>query len=208
MDTRYILYKMKGVFWICIPLFSFLLILGLWIIVFRPEIGTPSLSQKANHDPPQARLLGAHLIEMEGSRRVWEANADQIEVFEEEKVTRISKLQKQIQLILYQDDDLLTCYADAAEIDNKTREVELIGNLVALSREGISVLTDSVHWSPEKRRLFTDKQVTVRQHGLVIQGVGMEANLTLEEVKVLSNISSSFDTNNRFQGPSQWGVTH
>lgn len=167
--------------------------LGLWFLIAEPGKDTPSPVTEPVRGAPQAKLLGVHLLEMEGDKRMWEANADQIEVFEDRNTIRISKLRKQIQLILYRDQDTLICYANAAEIDNQSREVNVLGDLMAQSKEGTTLWTDSVHWFPESKKLLTDKQVIIRRQGLLVQGLGMEADLALEEVKILSNISSQFE---------------
>ena len=139
---------------------------------------------------------------------MWEADADQIEVFEEKKMTRISKLQKQIRMILYMDDDVLTCYTDEAEINDETKRIDLLGNLTAQSQQGITMKTDFVQWFPQERKLRTNKPVTVIRQGLLIQGLGMEADLALEEVKILSNIFSSFQESDQQFSPGGLRKSH
>jgi LPS export ABC transporter protein LptC len=174
-----------------------LVALALWFYVLKPEKGISPPAKASVQEIPQAKLLDIHLVEMEGNRRMWEANADQIEVFEEKNVTRISKLQNQIKMVLYMDNDVLTCYADEAVIDDQTKRIDLLGNLTAQSQQGPTINTDFVQWFPQEKKLRTDKPVTVTRQGLIIQGLGMEADLALEEVKILSNILSSFQASDQ-----------
>ena len=196
---------MRGKTWILIVFLFLLTALGLWLLIVKPERDTSPPAKESIRETPQAKLLGVHLTEMEGNQRMWEANADQIEVFEERNTVRISKLQRQIKLVLYRDEDTLTCYADEAEINNQNKEVNLLGNLMAQSREGITLWTDSVKWLPQRKKLVTDKRVTIRRQGLVVQGLGMEADLALEEVKILSDITSSFELSGKQFAPKGWG---
>jgi len=191
--------------WIFIFSLCLFTALGLLLLIVKPEQDISSPSKEPIRETPQARLLGTRLVEMEGDQRMWEANADQIEVFEDRNTTRISKLQRQIKLVLYRGEDTLTCYADVAEINNQNKEVNLLGNLMAQSRDGITLWTDSVTWLPQRKRLLTDKPVTIRRQGLVIQGLGMEADLALGEVKILSNIISSFEVSKGKFGSVGWG---
>ena len=199
---------MKGQARLHIVLFSLLLVLsGLTVLILRPDKGSVSSSQTSLQEAPDSRLQDVHFVEMQGDRRVWEASAERIEFFEAEHLTRISKSDKQIRLTLHKDDHVLTCYADEAEIDNQTQEVDVRGNLMARSGEGITIWTDSVHWSPQKKQLFADKQVTLKREGLLIQGVGLEADLALEEVRILSQVHSSFEGSGQSLRKLGWGET-
>jgi LPS export ABC transporter protein LptC len=199
---------MKGQARLYIVLLSLLLVLlGLTLFILRPDSGTVSPSRTSVREAPDSRLRDVHFVEMQGDRRVWEASADRIELFEAEHLTRISKSEKQIKLLLHKDDHVLTCYADEAEIDNQTQEVDLRGNLMAQSREGVTMWTDSVHWSPQKRQLLADKEVTLKQEGLLIRGLGLEADLALEEIRILSNVQSSFEGSGKSLRKLGWGET-
>jgi LPS export ABC transporter protein LptC len=190
---------MRGLAWICIASCLLLIALAFWFWILKPENGTSSPAKASVQEIPQAKLQDIHLVEMEGSRRMWEADADQIEVFEEKNMTRISKLQKQIKVILYRDDDMLTCYADEAQIDNETKRIDLLGNLTARSQQGITMETDSVRYLPREKRLLTDKPVTIVREGFILQGLGMEADLALEEVRILSDVVSKFQATDQLK---------
>ncbi len=192
---------MRGLAWICIASCLLLIALASWLWILKPENGTSSSTKASVQETPQVKLQDIHLVEMDGNRRMWEADADQIEVFEEKKMTRISKLQKQIRMILYMDDDVLTCYTDEAEINDETKRIDLLGNLTAQSQQGTTLKTDFVQWFPQERKLRTDKPVTVTRQGLLVQGLGMEADLALEDVKILSNIISSFQASDQQLSP-------
>lgn len=203
---------MKGQIRMLVALLCLVGALGSWVLFLKPGEDSSSSPKESVSDTPQAKLSDIRLVEMDGNQRMWEAQADQIEVFEEGGSVRIFKLKRQIKLVLYRDQDSLTCYADAAEIkdQNEEKEVNVVGNLMVQARDGITLRTDSATWLPRQRRLLTDKQVTIRREGLMIQGLGMEADLTLEEVKILSNITSSFQSSGKSKhlGAITWGRSH
>ncbi len=184
---------MRGLAWLCIAFCLLLIALASWLWLLKPENGTLSPAKASAQETPQVKLQDIHLVEMDGNRRMWEADADQIEVFEDKKMTRISKLHTQIRMILYMEDDTLTCYTDEVEINDETKRIDLVGNLTAESQQGTTVRTDFVQWFPQEKKLRTDKPVTITRQGLLIQGLGMEADLALEKVEILSNIISSFE---------------
>ncbi|MDH7498978.1 MAG: LPS export ABC transporter periplasmic protein LptC [candidate division NC10 bacterium] len=201
---------MKGRTRILFALLCLIGALGAWFLLLQPGRDASSPPKESSREIPRAKLSGVHLLEMEGNQRMWEAQADRIEVFDEEGSIRIFKQERQIQLVLYRDQDTLICYADAAEMKNQGREkeVHVTGNLRAQARDGITLRTESATWLPGQKRLFTDQQVTITQQGLMIQGLGMEADLTLEEVKILSNITSRFESSGQKFGTSGWGRAH
>lgn len=180
---------MKVWWWISAVCLSVLLGWGLWSL-FDPVGDKPPSGSTHVAESPQSSFRNIHMVEMAGERKTWEAYADRIEVFEEKDTIHIGKSRRQIQLTLYRDQDMLTCYADAAEIDNRKREVVVEGNLKAVSKDGTTVLTNSIRWLPDIKKLVTEDKVTIRREGLLVQGSGMEADLALEEVRLLSDISS------------------
>jgi len=201
---------MKGQTRIFLALLCLFGALGFGHLILKPGKDAPYPLEESNQETSQAKLSGVRLVEMNGNQRMWEAQADQIEVFGEGSNIRIFKRKRQIKLVLYRDQDTLICYADAAEIKSQSqeKEVNIVGNLMAQARDGITLSTDSATWLPQQRRLFTDKPVTITQQGLMIQGSGMEADLTLGEVKILSNITSRFEASSKEFGAGGWRKDH
>jgi LPS export ABC transporter protein LptC len=59
--------------------------------------------------------------------------------------------------------------------------------------------TDSVRYLPREKRLLTDKPVTIVREGFILQGLGMEADLALEEVRILSDVVSKFQATDQLK---------
>ncbi len=155
--------------------------------------GTPAQAadQSAGAGPASdLRLQTVHMIETRGGATVWEVRADQVEVNEREGVTVVTRVAQPISIVFFSRQGQVTCEADRATLDLRSKDVLLAGSIVARSDQGVELRAQSLKWIAASRRLHTDDPVTVTRGGLVSQGRGMEAETDLERVRILQNITS------------------
>jgi LPS export ABC transporter protein LptC len=153
--------------------------------------------------PPDLVLRQIHLVETRGESTLWEVWADQAEIREQEGLSVLSRVSKPVEVVLYFTQGRLRCTANRALIDLKTKDVRLEGEVVARSDQGAQVETESVRWIAASRRLVTDQFVTVTRGGLMTRGRGMEAETSLERVRIFQNITSVLQPS----GPGRKGAT-
>ncbi|MBI2460349.1 MAG: LPS export ABC transporter periplasmic protein LptC [Candidatus Rokubacteria bacterium] len=129
--------------------------------------------------PPQEadyRIKEIHIDEtLEGNLR-WQLDADQAEVFEQEKQT----LLRQVTVTVFNQDRVWTVKGDEGVLHNETRDVTLTGNVVVTSSDGLSLTAPDLRWENEARRLSTDGAVTIRRAGTTITGRGLEVEMAAE----------------------------
>jgi len=129
--------------------------------------------------PPQEadyRIKEIHIDEtLEGNLR-WQLDADQAEVFEQEKQT----LLRQVTVTVFNQDRVWTVKGDEGVLHNETRDVTLTGNVVVTSSDGLSLTAPDLRWENETRRLSTDGAVTIRRAGTTITGRGLEVEMAAE----------------------------
>lgn len=129
--------------------------------------------------PPQEadyRIKEIHIDEtLEGNLR-WQLDADQAEVFEQEKQT----LLRQVTVKVFNQDRVWTVKGDEGVLHNETRDVTLTGNVVVTSSDGLSLTAPDLRWENETRRLSTDGAVTIRRAGTTITGRGLEVEMAAE----------------------------
>ncbi len=154
-----------------------------------PSPGGPG-SNPAASTPPDLVLRKIHLVEARGESVLWEVWADQVEMREAEGSGILSRITNPVVVVLYSAQGQLRCTADRAIVDLKTKDVRLDGAVVARSDQGSQLETDSVRWIAASRRLVTDRPVTISRGNLVTQGRGMDAETSLERVRVFQNITS------------------
>jgi LPS export ABC transporter protein LptC len=130
------------------------------------------------------------MIETRAGSTVWEVRADHVEVNEREGVTVLTRTIQPISIVFFSRQGQVTCLADRATLDLKSKDVLLAGGIVARSEQGVELRTESLKWLAASRRLRTEDSVTITRGGLVSQGRGLEAETDLERVRILQNITS------------------
>jgi len=156
-------------------------------LVCRAAGGTPV---PANGDPPEVTLESVHMVETRGGAPLWEVRADRAEVFERNGYTVLLRQARPVEVTLFSREGQLVCSANRATLDLKTKDVQLHGNVVARSDKGTELKTEALNWTAATRRLATNDPVTVRRGTLTSQGQGLEAETSLERVRIRQNITS------------------
>lgn len=133
---------------------------------------------------PDMILLGVRVIEDRAGERLWEAAAERATVFEGEARTLLTRGAEPVRITLHSEGRRLESVADRVTVRMDRREVVLEGGIVARSDQGITLRTERLTWSGERRSLETDAPVTLERAGLTIDGQGMEADLTLERLRL------------------------
>jgi LPS export ABC transporter protein LptC len=99
-----------------------------------------------------------------------------------------------VEVRLHSGQGRLTCTANLATVDLKTKDVRLEGGVVARSDQGTELRTEDLQWKAASRRLQTDRPVTVTRGSLVSRGRGLEAETDLEQVRIFQNITSQLQS--------------
>lgn len=152
--------------------------------------GIPPNAWSAGTSAPTLSLQQVHMIETRDGAKLWEVRADQVEVNESEGSTILTRVTRPIEIAFYSSEGQATCTANRATLDLKTKDVRLEGGVVARSDQGMELRTEVLQWVAASRRLQTDQPVTITRGTLVSRGRGMEAETSLERVRLFQNITS------------------
>jgi LPS export ABC transporter protein LptC len=178
-----------------------------WFAAAGSEAQTGTGPSPAGSSPPDLVLRKIHLVETRGESVLWEVWADQVEMREAEGTGLLSRVTNPVIVILYSSQGQLRCTADRATVDLKTKDVRLDGTVVARSDQGTQLETDSVRWIAASRRLVSDRPVTISRGNLVTQGRGMDAETSLERVRIFQNITSSLQPGGAAPGTGRRGAS-
>jgi LPS export ABC transporter protein LptC len=160
-------------------------------LALRPERGASGASSSPPPSKgPEATLSQIHMIETREGARLWELWADRAEVHEHDGYTNLFRENHPVRVMLYSNQGQLTCTADRAWVDMKTKDVRLEGGVIARSDQGTELRTEELRWLAASRRVQTDRPVAVTRGGLVSRGRGMEGEADLEQVRIFRNITS------------------
>lgn len=169
--------------------FAAILVVALLVLDVAP-IARSAESNRGGSASPSISLRQVHMIETRDGSKLWEVQADQVEVNEREGFTVLTRVLRPIQIAFYSSQGKATCVADRATLDLTTKDVRLEGGVVARSEQGMELKTEQLRWIAASRRLQSDEAVTITRGGLVSRGRGLEAETDLERVRIFENITS------------------
>ena len=79
--------------------------------------------------------------------------------------------------------------AKKGNVNTRTNNMEAEGNVVLSSENGNRLFTEKVRWISSTQKFFTEEEVRVeKKDSSVISGVGMEADLNLDNIKILKDV--------------------
>jgi LPS export ABC transporter protein LptC len=117
--------------------------------------------------------------------KLWDLNARTARVYENGG----NVILEDLQVTFYQRSG--TTYqlkADQGELDMETRNIHVSGNVKAVLPENATIKTHSAFYDNTSRIITSNDPLTITRGSLVMQGVGLIADLGTETVSILKNV--------------------
>ena len=130
------------------------------------------------------QIKDVHINETLGGNLRWTLNADQAEVYDQKGITVMRKVVIQV----FSQDGDWTVTSDEGTLDNDRRNVNLKGNVVIRSSDGLEMRTATLGWDNEGKALATDDPVQISREGTTITGRGLEVHMQDETASVQRNV--------------------
>ena len=140
------------------------------------------------------RLKQVHLQEQgrDGSR--WQLDAEYSETFEEQNKTMMKKVTVRVDQPAKGDQATRswTVTGDEGDLNQETKNVELRGNVVLVSSDGLRLETDRLRWDAEAQRAWTDDPVVIYRAGAVVHGTGFASRVAEEVSSIKGRVRATF----------------
>jgi len=140
------------------------------------------------------RLKQVHLQEQgrDGSR--WQLDAEYSETFEEQNKTTMKKVTVKVDQPSKgnQASRSWTVTGDEGDLNQETKNVELRGNVVLISSDGLRLETDRLRWDAEAQRAWTEDPVVIYRAGAVVRGTGFESKVAEEISSIKGRVRATF----------------
>lgn len=140
------------------------------------------------------RLKQVHLQEQgrDGSR--WQLDAEYSETFEEQNKTTMKKVTVKVDQPSKGDQGSRswTVTGDEGDLNQETKNVELRGNVVLISSDGLRLETDRLRWDAEAQRAWTEDPVVIYRAGAVVRGTGFESKVAEEISSIKGRVRVTF----------------
>lgn len=165
---------------------------GLFVVLVT---GTLIVRSRANRVEPMEpvtskadyRIKEVQLEEESGNVR-WKLVADQAEIFEGEGRTSLRRPVVDIQ----QPQRTWRARGDEGDVRQATKDLELRKNVVVVSSDGLRLETSVLRWQAGAKRLWTDAPVKITRAGTVIEGSGLEVDMTQQTAVVKGRVRAQF----------------
>jgi LPS export ABC transporter protein LptC len=168
----------------CVVLF---LSVVLGVLLHRSRV-TRSAVQAPIESTADARIKEVHLQEQtrDGSR--WQLDAEIAESFQEQGRTIMRKVVIQVQ----QRGQTWTVIGDEGDLVDQSKDVELRGNVVLTSSDGLRLETQRLRWTAAEQRAWTNDPVVIYRSGAIVRGTGFESRVEQEMNEVKGRVRATF----------------
>jgi LPS export ABC transporter protein LptC len=152
-------------------------------------IPTEPTATNADYRLKQVRL---HEQSRDGSR--WQLDAEYSETFEDQSKTTMRKVIIKVDQPSKsgQTSRSWTVTGDEGDLNQETKDVELRGNVVLVSSDGLRLETERLRWQAEAQRAWTDAPVVIYRTGAVVRGTGFESRVADEVSNIKGRVRATF----------------
>ncbi len=130
-------------------------------------------------------------IEEEAGKVRWRLTAEQALIYDEKGAGR-TELRK-VSVEVAEPDRTWSIVGDEGEYLQKEKKIELRGNVVVTSSDGLRLQTDVLRWSGEERRLWTDAPVILSGPGGVVHGRTLEVAMASDATTIGGRVRARFE---------------
>lgn len=134
------------------------------------------------------RIKEIHLREQARGGVSWQLDADQAETFERLGKTTLRK----VRITIEESGRRWTVTGDEGEMSQASKDVELRGNVILISSDGLRLETSRLRWAADEQRAWTDDPVTIFRSGAVVKGQGLEARVAEQSTAVKGRVRAVF----------------
>jgi LPS export ABC transporter protein LptC len=164
----------------CVGLFL-VVVVGLLLVKSRgPRTLPPEpLATKADY-----RIKEVHLQEEGRGSTRWHLDAEYGEIFEDQGKTVMRKVVVRVE----EPARVWTVSADEGDMLRDSKDVDLRGNVVLVTSDGLRLETEHLAWAAREQRAWTNDPVTIYRGGVVVRGRGFESRVDEEATRVKGRV--------------------
>jgi len=132
-------------------------------------------------------------LEEEAKGVRWRLKAELALMFDKAGQTQLRKVVAHV----YQRERSWTIVGEEGELDRATNNVEVRGNVVVTSNDGLRLETPVLRWEAEAKRLWTDTPVTLTRNGSIVLGSGLDVRMADEATTISGPVRATFEIGGR-----------
>ncbi len=153
----------------------------------REELPPPPPPQETKAADVSATITftGSSIVEQQDGKKQWEVTAESVQMNPGANKAQLTNFKA----ILYRaDGSKLDLVGHQAELDTKTRDIDMAGDIKAVSSSDGAVFTAATaRWAAKERKFYGGGGITLTREDTVVTGERIEGDEQLERVKVMGN---------------------
>jgi LPS export ABC transporter protein LptC len=134
-------------------------------------------------------------IEEETGPVRWRLTAEQALIYDEKGAGRTEL--RRVNVEVTEPDRTWNIVGDEGQYLAKEKKIELRGNVVVTSSDGLRLETDVLRWSGEERRLWTDAPIVLSGRNGVVRGRTLEVAMTSDATVIGGRVRARFEPGRR-----------
>ncbi|HKW91183.1 MAG TPA: LPS export ABC transporter periplasmic protein LptC [Methylomirabilota bacterium] len=140
------------------------------------------------------RLKQVHLQEQSRDGSRWALDAEYSETFEGENKTTMKKVTIKVDQPAKGGGAprSWTVTGDEGDLNQETKDVDLRGNVVLVSSDGLRLETDRLRWDAAEQRAWTEEPVVIYRSGAIVRGTGFESRVNEEVSNIKGRVRATF----------------
>jgi len=140
------------------------------------------------------RLKQIHLQEQSRDGSRWALDAEYSETFEGENKTTMKKVTIKVDQPVKGGDTprSWTVTGDEGDLNQESKDVDLRGNVVLVSNDGLRLETDRLRWDAAQQRAWTEEPVVIYRSGAIVRGTGFESRVNEEVSNIKGRVRATF----------------
>jgi len=136
-------------------------------------------------DDVEQQISQFSMVRTQNGLTKWKLKADSTTLREEEKVSI-----EGVELLIFNDkgNEAITIYGDKGEVDQRTNNLKITGNVKGISSDGGILDTEEIYWRDRTGKLYTmpGVKVTITHEDTVIVGYELESDPELDTANLKS----------------------
>ena len=134
-------------------------------------------------------------IEEEAGKVRWRLKAEQALIYDEKNAGRTEL--RRVNVEVDEPDRSWTIVGDSGEYLQKEHKIELRGNVVVTSSDGLRLETDVLRWNGNEQRLWTDAPVVLSGRSGVVRGRALEVAMASDATTIGGRVRAQFERGTR-----------
>ena len=134
-------------------------------------------------------LKQIHLTETMEDGKKWDLFAEKAEYDNKSEITHLTG---GVRLVITGEGNTgdITVTAPSADYHNNSKDVNLVGDVLAKSASGMEITTKGAHYIAERNMIVSSGRVRYTDGKLTLEGVGMEFRLQSRDFSILSAVTA------------------